>query len=68
MAIHNFRKSAGLLVTRTRYRSVKTTSDLLQAQSELYQLENGTLVMNPSRVPATVPLVKLGEEFKTVCF
>jgi len=66
MAIHNFKKAAGILVPRTRYRPVKTTSELLQAQSELYELQNGTLVMNPLRIPATVPLVKLGEEFKTL--
>jgi len=66
MAIHNFKKSAGMLVPRIRYRPVKTTSELLQAQSELYELRNGMLVMNPSRVPATVPLVKLGEEFSTL--
>jgi len=66
MAIHNFKKSAGLLVPRSRYRPVKTTSELLQAQSELYELHNGTLVMNSARIPATVPLVKLGEEFKTL--
>jgi len=66
MAIHNFKKSAGMLVTRIRYRPVKTTSELLQAQSELFELYNGTLVMNPARLPATVPLVKLGEEFRTL--
>lgn len=66
MAIHNFKKSGGILVPRTRFRPVKTTSELLQAQSELYELYRGMLVMNPGREPATVPLVKLGEEFRTL--
>jgi len=66
MAIHNFKKSAGMLVPRTRYRPVKTTSELLQAQSDLYELHNGVLIMNQLRVPATVPLIKLGEEFRTL--
>lgn len=66
MAIHSFTKSGGMIVPRARYRPVKTTSELLQAQSELYELYRGMLVMNPKREPATVPLVKLGEEFRTV--
>eukprot|EP01118_Nematostelium_gracile_P012608 TRINITY_DN4632_c0_g1_i1.p1 TRINITY_DN4632_c0_g1~~TRINITY_DN4632_c0_g1_i1.p1 ORF type:complete len:491 (-),score=114.56 TRINITY_DN4632_c0_g1_i1:6-1478(-) len=66
MAIHNFKKSAALHVPRDRYRPVKTTSELLQAQSDLYELHNGRLVMNPARIPATEPLVKLGEEFSTL--
>lgn len=66
MSIHNFPKSAGILVPRSRYIQVKTTSNLLAAQSELYTLEKGVLVMNPRRVPASEPLIKLGEEFKTL--
>ena len=66
MSIHNFPKSAGILVPRSRYIQVKTTSNLLAAQSELYTLEKGVLNMNPRRVPGTEPLIKLGEEFKTV--
>ncbi len=30
------------------------------------KIEEGKLIMNPKRVPATEPIVKLGEEFRTV--
>jgi UTP--glucose-1-phosphate uridylyltransferase len=53
-------------VPRVRFRNVKTTSDLLLAQSDLFQLENGALVMNRLRSTPTLPLVKLGEEFQKV--
>jgi len=35
-------------------------------QSDLFKLNHGTLVMNPQRQFATVPLVKLGPEFNKV--
>jgi UTP--glucose-1-phosphate uridylyltransferase len=43
---------------------VKTTGDLLQAQSDLWLLEKGVLVMNPTRSPDSYPVIKLGEEFQ----
>jgi len=64
MAIHNFDRKSFLLVPRSRYKSIKTTSQLLQVQSDMYEIENGALIMNPKRLPATEPVVKLGEEFK----
>jgi UTP--glucose-1-phosphate uridylyltransferase len=63
MAIHDIPNAGAIQVPRSRYRPVNTTSELLQAQSELYMLEDGMLQMHPKRVPPTVPLVKLGEEF-----
>jgi len=65
MAIHSFKnKSCAILVPRKRFKPVKTTSQLLAVQSELYEVEHGKLVMNPKRAPATEPLIKLGEEFR----
>jgi hypothetical protein len=66
MAIHSFKKSASILVPRSRHKQVKKTSHLLQVQSELYEIEKGQLVMNPKRVPPTDPVIKLGEEFQSV--
>lgn len=34
--------------------------------SNLYTLDNGTIMMSPKRSFPTVPLVKLGDEFKKV--
>jgi len=64
MSIHSFKNKNFIYVPRHRFRPIKTTSQLLQVQSELYELNNGVLVMNPKRVPATEPLIKLGEEFR----
>jgi len=67
MAIHSFKNAAAILVPRSRHRQVKKTSELLQVQSELYEIDNkGNLTMNPKRVPGTEPLVKLGEEFQSL--
>jgi len=67
-AIQYFRGSIGVNVPRTRFLPVKSTSDLFIVQSNLYSMEKGTLVMNPKRSSTfpSVPLVKLGEEFRKV--
>ena len=57
---------AGVNVPRARFLPVKTTSDLLIIMSNLYSLRNGSLVMNPLRSFPSVPLCKLGTEFKKV--
>merc|ERR1711907_797823 len=44
----------------------KGTSDLMLVQSNLYQLQRGSLSRNPARPFDTVPLIKLGEHFKKV--
>jgi len=64
MAIHSFEKKSFLLVPRSRFKPIKTTSQLLQVQSDMYTIEKGVLMMNPRRVPATEPVIKLGEEFR----
>jgi len=65
-AIEFFNKAIGINVPRSRFLPVKSTSDLFAIQSDLYKLDHGTLIMNPERVFPTVPVVKLGSEFKYV--
>lgn len=66
MAIHSFENKNLILVPRSRFKPIKTTSQLLQVQSEMYEINKGALIMNPKRVPATEPLIKLGEEFRSL--
>eukprot|EP01132_Coremiostelium_polycephalum_P005090 gene5090-6334_t len=65
-AIQFFNNARGVNVPRSRFLPVKSTSDLFIVQSNLYSLENGTLVMNKNRPFTSVPLVKLGDNFKKV--
>jgi UTP--glucose-1-phosphate uridylyltransferase len=65
-AIQFFEKAIGINVPRSRFLPVKSTSDLLAVQSDLYKLDHGTLVMNPERVFPSVPVVKLGDKYKYV--
>lgn len=64
-AMKNFSGALGINVPRSRFLPVKKTSDLLLVMSNLYSLQNGTLIMNPSRSFPTVPLVKLGDSHFT---
>jgi len=66
MAIHNF-KSRAILVPRGRYAPLRTTSELLKLQSDLFVFdEAGVLVMNPLRKPGTYPTIKLGDHFDSM--
>lgn len=65
-AIQYFQNARGVNVPRSRFLPVKSTSDLFVVQSNLYSLTRGELVMNPARVFPTVPLVKLGDNFRKV--
>lgn len=65
-AIQYFQNARGVNVPRSRFLPVKSTSDLFVVQSSLYSMEKGELVMNPARAFPTVPLVKLGDNFKKV--
>ncbi|VDD83013.1 unnamed protein product [Mesocestoides corti] len=65
-AIRNFKGAIGINVPRSRFLPVKTTSDLLLLMSNLYTLDKGNIIMSPKRSFPTVPLVKLGDEFKKV--
>ncbi|KAL1926901.1 hypothetical protein VTP01DRAFT_5231 [Rhizomucor pusillus] len=64
--IKHFKNAVGINVPRSRFLPVKSTSDLFLVTSDLYSVEHGQLVMNPKRMFNTVPLVKLGDEFKKV--
>lgn len=65
-AIQFFKNAHGVKVPRERFLPVKSTSDLLLIQSDLYNLFNGTLTLNPNRIFPSVPVIKLGAEFKDV--
>jgi UTP--glucose-1-phosphate uridylyltransferase len=65
-AIKHFPNSRGVVVPRSRFLPVKSCSDLFLVHSDLYSLSHGSLIMNPKRQFATVPLVKLGDHFKKV--
>ena len=65
-AIKCFENSLGLKVPRSRFRPVKTTADLLAVQSSLYSVKHGSLVLNSLREVPSVPIIKLGPEFKSV--
>ncbi|KAG2228258.1 hypothetical protein INT45_011050 [Circinella minor] len=64
--IKHFKNAHGVNVPRSRFLPVKSTSDLFLVTSNLYSLVHGQLSMNPKRMFNTVPLVKLGDEFKKV--
>jgi len=65
-AIQFFERAKGINVPRNRFLPVKSTSDLFVVQSNLYELQHGSLTMNKKRAFPSVPLVNLGETFKTV--
>jgi len=62
--LENFSRAVGLVVPRDRFLPVKTTSDLLLVQSDLFLEREGTLVRNPKRASAALPQVHLGEPFQ----
>lgn len=65
-AIKHFKNAHGINVPRSRFLPVKACSDLLLITSDLYSLEHGKLVMNPQRMFAQTPVVKLGDTFKKI--
>jgi UTP--glucose-1-phosphate uridylyltransferase len=62
--IQFFKNFLGIKVPRSRFLPVKSSSDLFLVQSNLYQIKHGSLIMNPARSSATIPIVKLGLEFQ----
>ena len=50
-------------VERSRFLPVKSTSDLLAVQSNLFEIKHGSLVLNPLRDHTSPPIIKLGDEF-----
>jgi len=65
-AIKHFRNAHGVNVPRSRFLPVKSCSDLLLVTSDLYTLQHGRLMMNPSRMFSSTPVIKLGDHFKKV--
>ena len=65
-AISSFEKSLSVNVPRDRFLPVKKTDDLLLVQSNLFLIKDGVLVRNPDRQFNGLPLIRLGENFKTV--
>lgn len=63
-AIQFFKNPQAVNVPRSRFLPVKSTSDLFIIQSDLYELKNGTLIMNPNRPFPSVPIVQLGDKCK----
>ncbi|XP_063839718.1 UTP--glucose-1-phosphate uridylyltransferase-like isoform X2 [Scylla paramamosain] len=59
-AVKSFNGAVGINVPRSRFLPVKKTDDLLLVMSNLYRLQQGSLVMSPLRMFETTPLVKLG--------
>ena len=57
----------GVNVPRSRFLPVKSCSDLLLIKSDIYSLEHGHLILNPSRVFDTIPVIKLSDHFKKAC-
>jgi UTP--glucose-1-phosphate uridylyltransferase len=67
-AIKHFKGAHGVNVLRDRFLPVKSCSDLLLIKSDIYSLEHGQLVINPSRMFDIIPVIKLGDHFKKVCY
>ncbi|KAK2376908.1 UTP--glucose-1-phosphate uridylyltransferase [Trifolium repens] len=65
-AIRFFDKAIGINVPRSRFLPVKATSDLLLVQSDLYTLEDGSVIRNTARTNPENPSIELGPEFKKV--
>ncbi|CAM9759988.1 unnamed protein product [Chrysoparadoxa australica] len=61
-----FKSVLAVKVDRSRYLPVKSTSDLMLAQSDLYGVKHGNLVMKEERRGKATPLIKLGREFAYV--
>ncbi|KAI9442205.1 UTP-glucose-1-phosphate uridylyltransferase, partial [Lactarius indigo] len=65
-AIKHFKGAHGVNVPRSRFLPVKSCSDLLLIKSDIYSLEHGQLVINPSRMFENTPVIKLGDHFKKI--
>jgi UTP--glucose-1-phosphate uridylyltransferase len=67
-AVKHFKGAHGVNVPRSRFLPVKSCSDLLLIKSDIYSLQHGQLVINPSRMFENTPVIKLGDHFKKVCY
>ncbi|MDH5560558.1 MAG: UTP--glucose-1-phosphate uridylyltransferase [Deltaproteobacteria bacterium] len=64
--INCFKNSKAIQVPRIRFLPVKTTNDLLLIQSNLFILDGGVLKRNQSRHFENLPLIRLGEFYRTI--
>lgn len=61
-AIGCFEVALAIMVPRSRFLPVKTTSDLFLVKSDVYVNNNGRLVINPDRPFNDVPIISLSDE------
>ncbi|KAH3670494.1 hypothetical protein OGAPHI_001009 [Ogataea philodendri] len=64
-AIRHFKNAHGVVVPRSRFLPVKTSSDLMLVKSDLFNLQHGALNLDSARFGGA-PLIKLGSHFKKV--
>ncbi|KAF5370805.1 hypothetical protein D9758_001960 [Tetrapyrgos nigripes] len=64
-AVKYFEKPKVINVSRSRFLPVKTCSDLLLIRSDVYQIQNGCLVLNDNRLFQS-PTIKLSDQFRSV--
>ena len=62
-AIEFFPKAVAIAVDRLRFVPVKSTSDLLAIQSNVYEIKHGSVQRNQGREGTATPVIKLGPEF-----
>ena len=60
-----FEGAKAVAVPRSRFLPVKKTDDLLLVQSNIFKVEQGVLVRNPARQFPELPMIRLGEFFKS---
>ncbi|MFT4577314.1 MAG: UTP--glucose-1-phosphate uridylyltransferase [Nitrospinales bacterium] len=65
-AIDCFRGAVGLCVSRDRFMPVKKTEDLLLAQSNIFNLDEGRLVRNKERKISSLPIITFGDTLQQV--
>lgn len=65
-AIKHFSDAKAVNVPRSRFLPVKTCSDLLLLQSDLYTLNDGHLTLSSKRSFPGIPCIRLGDPFKKV--
>ncbi|GFY50326.1 UTP--glucose-1-phosphate uridylyltransferase [Trichonephila inaurata madagascariensis] len=61
-AIQSFPEAQGVVVPRSRFLPVKSSSDLFLLRSNVYVLENGKIIMNPLKSFPFPPLVRLADD------
>ena len=64
-AIRYFKGAHAVNVPRSRFLPVKTCSDLLLVQSDLYTMSKGKITLNSTRPYASIPAIKLGKHDKS---